>query len=125
MDSITLDIDDESMSDDTSSRDQHVQVSMEESFKAFNLVSEELENESKAFVEQTGNGEEPFDLRSYLHDSQIKDVDGKPKRLGVSVKNLTVVGLAPENSVISNNLTPFVSLTSLLNPHSWYGDQLV
>lgn len=103
----------------STSRDQHVQVSRAESFRAFNLVSQELEEESKAFIETTGGVTEAFDLRAYLHDSQLKEVDGKPKHLGVSVKNLTVVGLAPENSIIANNLTPFLSLSTFFNPATW------
>jgi hypothetical protein len=44
----------------------------------------------------------------------------KAKQLGVSVHDLTVVGLAPENSIIKTNLTPFLKVGNLFKPSYWY-----
>lgn len=122
-------------------RDGVVRVSLGESEEAFHKTAKELEEESVVFLEKmtpdldkAAKGE-PFDLKAYFQgttplitlfaqspDSNIKRSmnGGKPKRMGVGVKNLTVVGVAPETSVISTNLTPILKITNLFRPSYWY-----
>eukprot|EP01127_Copromyxa_protea_P013037 TRINITY_DN345_c0_g2_i1.p1 TRINITY_DN345_c0_g2~~TRINITY_DN345_c0_g2_i1.p1 ORF type:complete len:1435 (+),score=320.94 TRINITY_DN345_c0_g2_i1:614-4918(+) len=117
-----------SSSSDEDERDSLVQVSRRESLMLFREVAEELAEESKAFMkenmttdfEKAAQGE-PFDLRAYFQNANAQALSqgGKPKRMGVSVKNLTVVGLAPETSVIATNATPFLFVANLFNPYYW------
>lgn len=98
----------------------------------FRAAADELQRESLAFLKEsskTGTADldraaegEPFDLRAYFNDHHTAALNngGKPKRMGVSVKNLTVVGQAPENSIIADNLTPIWAIFDLLNPKWWY-----
>lgn len=115
---------------DVESRDHHVHVSRRDSILLFREAAQELADESKAFMEakkmttdfEAAAQGEVFDLRTYFQDSYSTRLShgGKPKRMGVSVKNLTVVGQAPESSVISTNLTPLKYLFNVFNPNWWY-----
>lgn len=108
------------------SRDQHIHVSTRDSISMFREAADELMKESVTFLkttdlERAAEGE-PFDLRGYFQDSntQALKAGGKSKRMGVSIKNLEVVGQSPENSVIATNATPLLWLSNLFNIKWWY-----
>ncbi|KAK5575307.1 hypothetical protein RB653_010565 [Dictyostelium firmibasis] len=103
----------------------------------FENVSKELEGQSIKFREIDGGlnnnrdielgerrheNEEDFKLRQYFEDSQRQKmlINHKPKKMGVSIKNLTVVGQGADNSVIVDNSTPFKALGKLLNPFNYF-----
>nr|AAL91496.1 ABC transporter AbcG10 [Dictyostelium discoideum] len=98
----------------------------------FNQVANELENDSKQFfsnqdpemnVEHSNvaQNEQDFKLRSYFENSQrIALGNGqKPKKMGISIRNLTVVGKGADISVISDLSTPFVTIFNLFRPSTW------
>ncbi|PRP74981.1 hypothetical protein PROFUN_07374 [Planoprotostelium fungivorum] len=66
-----------------------------------------------------------FNLREYFENSvrTYTEEGNRPKRVGVSVKNLTVVGRGANQSVISDLTSPFRYVMSSLNPFSWLGDK--
>lgn len=97
----------------------------EDAVEAFDMVADELRRQSIDHLSQKHSGlvsEEPFDLRQYFQDSNVKAIKngGKPKKMGVGVRNVTVVGRAPECSIISTNISPFLALCDYLNPRYWY-----
>lgn len=110
--------------------DANPHISRRESIRLFRQQADDLENESKAFLttdlDKAHAGEAPFNLREYFKNSYITAAShgGKPKRMGVTVKDLTVVGKAPEDSVIANNLTPIFAFFNLFNPNFWFVIQL-
>ncbi|EFA80736.1 ABC transporter G family protein [Heterostelium album PN500] len=110
-------------------------ASVEESTRQFNEVSNDLENQSKQFqeihTEPTGDiemgervreNEDDFKLRKYFENSQRMkmEIGGKPKKMGVSIKNLTVVGQGADHSIIDDNLTPLKFLFKCLNPFTLF-----
>ncbi|EGC31159.1 hypothetical protein DICPUDRAFT_40327 [Dictyostelium purpureum] len=101
----------------------------------FNNISDQLENESIKFISNLDNhnkdielgerideGEEYFKLRQYFENSQRQQIQigGKPKKMGVSIKNLTVVGRGADSSIIADNLTPFKGILNLFNPLKYF-----
>ncbi|GAM19699.1 hypothetical protein SAMD00019534_028740 [Acytostelium subglobosum LB1] len=100
---------------------------------AFNSTAQELEDESRELrsheekikdIENGGDSwetEEDFKLRKYFENSQRMntEVGGKPKRMGVCLRNLTVVGRGADVSVISDMLTPFKWVASWFTPSGW------
>ncbi|KYQ91763.1 ABC transporter G family protein [Tieghemostelium lacteum] len=108
---------------------------LEKSVQSFNQLSKELEGQSHKYrleYEKTNDkdielGErnvdspEDFKLRNYFEVSQRNLLDNghRVKRMGVSIKNLTVVGQGADSSVIMDNLTPLRSLISIFNPSNW------
>ncbi|EFA76868.1 hypothetical protein PPL_09620 [Heterostelium album PN500] len=71
--------------------------------------------------EKYKENEDDFKLRKYFENSQRMNLEigGKPKKMGVSFKNLTVVGQGADSSVIADNFTPFKFLLSALNPFNF------
>ncbi|KAN0023395.1 hypothetical protein ACTFIU_011565 [Dictyostelium citrinum] len=105
----------------------------------FKVFSNEIENESVKFREteylsnksrdielgeRKPENEDDFKLRQYFEDSQRQkmQINHKPKKMGVSFKNLTVVGQGADNSVIIDNSTPFRYLGKLLNPFKFFNN---
>ncbi|KYQ91227.1 ABC transporter G family protein [Tieghemostelium lacteum] len=94
--------------------------------ESFNKVTIELEGESRKLSQSTIKDvekadSEEFKLRKYFENSLRMQMDNghKVKRMGVSLKNLTVVGQGAESSVIADVLTPFKALANLFNPFYW------
>lgn len=101
-------------------------VDVSHSVDLFNRAGKDFALESEDHLKRTADLEqaalgEPFDLKAYLRDSNTKDMDngGKPKKMGVVIKNLTVTGEAPETSTISTNLTLFHSALLMCRPSYW------
>ncbi|EGC32812.1 hypothetical protein DICPUDRAFT_155206 [Dictyostelium purpureum] len=102
---------------------------IEQSEFRFRQVADELENDSKKyFTSQDAEAnigkeesEEDFKLRNYFENSQRMALEngGKPKKMGISVRNLTVVGRGADVSVISDMSSPFVWFIDLFNPKKW------
>ncbi|EGC39183.1 hypothetical protein DICPUDRAFT_148081 [Dictyostelium purpureum] len=118
------------LSDSNESNDE-LPITVSRGLDNFNKVADELEKEYKDYVthehalkdieatyEET---EEDFKLRNYFENSQRMALEngGKPKKMGVIFKNLTVVGKGADASIISDLSTPFIELFSLLNPKKW------
>ncbi|KAF2068501.1 hypothetical protein CYY_010171, partial [Polysphondylium violaceum] len=100
----------------------------------YDAISNELELESHQFIHPAnGNSErdleanvpmeteEDFKLRKYFENSQRMAMEngGKPKKMGVSIRNLTVKGKGADVSVIPDMSAPFYWFASLFNPSSW------
>jgi hypothetical protein len=128
---VTIDLssdDSPSSESDSSSRDAHQHVQHRESIDLFRQQAADFQDQSMSYLQKTKDLEkasiegEPFDLRAYFHDSSIaaSKHGGKPKRMGVGVKNLTVIGQAPENSIIATNVSPLLWFFSLFTPSFWY-----
>lgn len=79
---------------------------------------------------------EAFDLRGYFENSvrTATDAGGRPKKVGVSVRNLTVVGqgrrhctrrmkcdkrIGASESILMDLTTPFRFLLNVVNPFYW------
>lgn len=98
---------------------------MEDAVKLFNQQADELQKESEADMtadlDKAHAREAPFNLREYFKSSWLtaSHNGAKPKRMGVTVKDLTVIGRAPEDSVIADNLTPFWAALNFFNPFFW------
>ncbi|KAF2068331.1 hypothetical protein CYY_010344, partial [Polysphondylium violaceum] len=95
-------------------------------------LQKELEQESQQFrlehdtekdIEANGptETEEDFKLRKYFENSQRMAMEngGKPKKMGVSIRNLTVKGKGADASIIADLTTPLYWFASLFNPSSW------
>eukprot|EP01132_Coremiostelium_polycephalum_P003856 gene3856-4807_t len=65
--------------------------------------------------------EEDFKLRNYFEGSQRQAMEngGKPKKMGVSIRNLTVVGRGADVSIISDMMSPILWLASWFTPSGW------
>ncbi|EFA79741.1 ABC transporter G family protein [Heterostelium album PN500] len=111
--------------------DDHPDV--EASTSAFDAMAKDLEGQSEQMrlqeekrrdIENGGESwetEEDFKLRSYFENSQRmhENIGGKPKRMGISIRDLTVVGRGADVSVIADMLTPFVWFGSFFTPSGW------
>jgi len=71
---------------------------------------------------EKGEKPEEFDLQEYFEDSVRMDEKrgNKQKKMGVVVKNLTVVGQGYDASSITDNLTPLVTAGKFLWPPNWF-----
>ncbi|KYQ99842.1 ABC transporter G family protein [Tieghemostelium lacteum] len=108
-----------------------IQVEKEEI--QFNRLANELEIESENLRINTQKekdieggvpsieSEEDFKLRKYFENSMRMKMEagGKPKKMGVSIRNLTVVGRGADVSVIHDMLSPLKWIASLFNPFAW------
>ncbi|KAM9955245.1 hypothetical protein ACTFIW_000745 [Dictyostelium discoideum] len=127
------------------STEEHIE-SVEQSIKEFNNVANELETEFKDYLVEThkndvnnikndieappsgefepggGDEDEDFKLRNYFKQSKVDAIQngGKLKKMGVSFKNLTVIGKGADQSVVSDLATPFTFLISKLNFKNWF-----
>ncbi|EGC32790.1 hypothetical protein DICPUDRAFT_155216 [Dictyostelium purpureum] len=92
-------------------------INVERGLDDFNKVAEELEQDYKESVAKDVESlsEEDFKLRNYFETSQRMSLEngGRPKKMGVVFKNLTVVGKGADLSTISDLSTPFRSLVEL------------
>eukprot|EP01132_Coremiostelium_polycephalum_P010253 gene10253-12576_t len=107
--------------------------SVEDGKNAFNNLEKQLELESQQFRLQDTNRdiesggqpswetEEDFKLRKYFEGShrQAMENGGKPKKMGVSVRNLTVVGRGADVSIISDMMSPLIWFASWFTPSGW------
>ncbi|EGG16975.1 hypothetical protein DFA_07956 [Cavenderia fasciculata] len=102
-------------------------IDLEKSTIEFKSMAAALENESQQYrldedkqdlEGRAAETEEDFKLREFFEDSQRMALanGGKAKKMGVSVRNLTVVGKGADASIISDMLSP---LKFLFNPFSW------
>ncbi|EGG25223.1 hypothetical protein DFA_03471 [Cavenderia fasciculata] len=109
---------------------QESMVNVEQSKQEFKKMAAHLEMESEQYrldgspddlEGRPAETEEDFKLRKYFEDShrQALDNGSKPKKMGVSIRDLTVVGKGADVSVIADMLTPFKFIFSLFNPYSW------
>ncbi|EGC34351.1 hypothetical protein DICPUDRAFT_153464 [Dictyostelium purpureum] len=98
----------------------------------FNRVADELEQEYREYIHQElaindiesakyEETDEDFKLREFFENSQRMAIEngGKPKKMGVTFKNLTVDGKGADLSVITDLSTPFIDFFSLFNPKNW------
>ncbi|KYR00643.1 ABC transporter G family protein [Tieghemostelium lacteum] len=110
----------------------NIQVEAEK--QQFNQIASELELESEKLritdqqkkdiesgVTGTVMSDEDFKLRKYFENSLRMEMEagGKPKKMGVSIRNLTVVGRGADVSVINDMLSPIKWIASLFNPFAW------
>ncbi|KAN0043238.1 hypothetical protein ACTA71_010878 [Dictyostelium dimigraforme] len=110
-------------------KSQFPHISVEESRQEFESFSNNIEGESKKFginkdTEDNIGGvesEEDFKLRKYFENSNRMHVEngGNEKKMGVSIRNLTVVGLGADASVIADMSTPFYGLFRIFTPSFW------
>ncbi|EGG18744.1 ABC transporter G family protein [Cavenderia fasciculata] len=105
-------------------------INVDQSKLEFKKLAAHLEMESEQFrldSNQTdlegrpAETEEDFKLRKYFEDSQRQALDNgsKPKKMGISIRSLTVVGQGADVSVIADIATPFKMFFNLFNPNSW------
>ncbi|EFA82003.1 ABC transporter G family protein [Heterostelium album PN500] len=116
--------------------------SVEDGNRQFEEVAKDLESQAKAISqsqrfqdihtdpgdvdielgERVRENEDDFKLRKYFENSMRTqlEIGGKPKKMGVSIKNLTVVGQGADHSIIADNFTPFKFLLSCLNPLNYF-----
>lgn len=101
-----------------------VEKSVEE-FSALNTsISIEVTKNEERDVEMGFIGEgtanspkRDFDIQAFFEDSiRSEEGESKMKKLGVTFRNLTVVGKGADASSIQDNLTPL----KLLWPPNWY-----
>ncbi|KAN0008641.1 hypothetical protein ACTFIU_009368 [Dictyostelium citrinum] len=100
---------------------------IEKSENQFKNVERELENDSKQYLagqdaeNNHDENDEDFKLRRYFENSQRMALGNgqKPKRMGISIRNLTVVGRGADQSVIADMSTPFISFFNLFKPSTW------
>jgi hypothetical protein len=96
-------------------------IDVSEAVDLFQAERKQLESESRDYMKKSIDPEavgEPFDLKGYLLDSNAK-AGAKEKKMGLVIKNLTVVGEAPETSTIVTNVTMFTSLFRMCLPSYW------
>ncbi|EFA79509.1 ABC transporter G family protein [Heterostelium album PN500] len=108
----------------------HSHINLEQSEIQFRTMAAALESESQMYrLDQKKEDlegravdtEEDFKLRKYFEDSHRMSMENgvKPKKMGVSIHNLTVVGRGADVSVISNMLSPF---KFIFNPRKWFNN---
>eukprot|EP01117_Protostelium_nocturnum_P006316 TRINITY_DN227_c0_g1_i1.p1 TRINITY_DN227_c0_g1~~TRINITY_DN227_c0_g1_i1.p1 ORF type:complete len:1474 (-),score=463.74 TRINITY_DN227_c0_g1_i1:47-4363(-) len=102
-------------------------IDVQSSINQYNQVQSDLAKDSEKaraedpnFDAEKGQAEE-FDLKEYFENSARSATENgsKLKRMGVSVKNLTVVGQGAEVSILNDLTSPFIYLAGLLNPLRW------
>eukprot|EP01132_Coremiostelium_polycephalum_P003857 gene3857-4808_t len=117
----------------TSNMQESPELNIDGGRNAFTSLERELELESQQFRLQdpnrdVENGDQPnweteedFKLRKYFEGSQRQAMEngGKPKKMGVSVRNLTVVGQGADVSIISDMMSPILWFASWFNPSAW------
>lgn len=83
----------------------------------FKALEKDLEEEEKNQNENVESGNE-FNIREFFEESvrQEREKGHKPKRMGIVVKDLTVVGLGADALAIEDNLSPL----KILWPPNWY-----
>ncbi|PRP87719.1 hypothetical protein PROFUN_02419 [Planoprotostelium fungivorum] len=103
-----------------------VHIDVEDSVKRYVQTQEELDRQSidgsrVKDPEKQAEPTERFNLRDYFENSvrTAKEAGGGAKRVGVSVRNLTVVGQGASASVLADLSTPFRFLGNLINPLYW------
>ncbi|EGC38277.1 hypothetical protein DICPUDRAFT_149091 [Dictyostelium purpureum] len=105
-------------------------VNLDSGKNAYDNFEKEIETESKQFGAALdpetsymagGETEEDFKLRKYFENSQRMAMEngGKPKKMGVVFKNLTVVGKGADTSVIADMSTPFWAIVDFFKPSTW------
>ncbi|KAF2071314.1 hypothetical protein CYY_007364 [Polysphondylium violaceum] len=84
-------------------------------------IDENRKGDIEAQPEAGADTEEDFKLRKYFENSQRMAMDngGKPKKMGVSVRGLTVVGQGADVSIIADMMTPFNKFLNLFKPSTW------
>eukprot|EP01133_Synstelium_polycarpum_P019406 gene19406-23237_t len=101
--------------------------------EGFSDLARELEGDSEQYrqtvmkmsgdveAQTVDENDEDFKLRKYFENSQRMAMEngGKPKKMGVSVRNLTVVGRGADVSVIADMSTPFYWMASFFKPSNW------
>ncbi|KAM9960229.1 hypothetical protein ACTFIW_009357 [Dictyostelium discoideum] len=93
----------------------------------FKYITNELETDSKQYLSNLdaennhNENDEDFKLRKYFENSQRMALGNgqKPKKMGVSVRNLTVVGVGADQSVISDLSTPIFKILNLFKQSTW------
>ncbi|PRP73914.1 hypothetical protein PROFUN_16515, partial [Planoprotostelium fungivorum] len=113
--------------EDEDSPHVEVPINVDESVKKFYQAEEELTRESidhrrkDATADAEKGVPENFDLRGYFENSvrTATDAGGRPKKVGVSVRNLTVVGQGASESILMDLTTPFRFLLNVVNPFYW------
>ncbi|EGG25222.1 hypothetical protein DFA_03470 [Cavenderia fasciculata] len=108
---------------------QDGEVNVEKGVREFKKMAAHLEMESERLRLEDGDvegrpaeTEEDFKLRNYFEDSQrqLASNGAKAKKMGVSIRDLTVVGRGADASIIPDMLTPLKWFFNLFNPYSWY-----
>lgn len=89
--------------------------------KEFKALEEDLVNDEKRETTATSGNVEggvEFNIREFFEESARQEADKghKPKRMGLVVKDLTVVGLGADAMTIGDNLSPIKALW----PPNWY-----
>nr|AAL91498.1 ABC transporter AbcG13 [Dictyostelium discoideum] len=100
---------------------------IQKSENQFKNVERELEIDSKQYLaghdaeNNHDENDEDFKLRRYFENSQRMALGNgqKPKKMGVSIRNLTVVGRGADQSVIADMSTPFIKFFNLFKPSTW------
>ncbi|EGG16693.1 hypothetical protein DFA_07671 [Cavenderia fasciculata] len=106
------------------------QVNVDKGIQDFKTMAAHLEMESERLrlespsIDLEGRPaetDEDFKLRKYFEDSkrQSESNGSKPKKMGVCIRNLTVVGKGADASVIPDMLSPIKSFFNFFNPDSW------
>ncbi|GAM17381.1 hypothetical protein SAMD00019534_005560 [Acytostelium subglobosum LB1] len=77
-----------------------------------------MDKEKDDLEGRPAESEEDFKLRKYFEDSHRMAMDngGKPKKMGITIRDLTVVGKGADASVIMDMLSP---LKFIFNPFNW------
>lgn len=84
----------------------------------FKTLEKDLEEEGKKESNNNIEAGNEFNIREFFEESvrQEREKGHKPKRMGLVVKDLTVVGLGADALSIEDNLSPLKALW----PLNWY-----
>eukprot|EP01117_Protostelium_nocturnum_P006317 TRINITY_DN227_c0_g2_i2.p1 TRINITY_DN227_c0_g2~~TRINITY_DN227_c0_g2_i2.p1 ORF type:complete len:1432 (-),score=505.14 TRINITY_DN227_c0_g2_i2:66-4361(-) len=109
--------------------EEEERIDVQESIQKYKDANDEIAKESNDLdakdpnkdVEKGKNEGEEFDLKEYFENSVRNSAKsgGKTKRMGVSVKELTVVGQGADVSILQDLTTPFRWVAGLFNPLRW------